>query len=581
MASESKNVKALTPEQILERLDEQQRAAAESLLGPTVILAGAGTGKTRTVTHRIAYGIARGYYAPNRILALTYTNRAAGELRDRLRQMGILGVSVKTFHAAALSQLEYFWPQYAGVPAPQVMESKARFIARAAETQGLMLDTVAVRELAGEIEWRKFSMLSLEEYAETAKSRPQVAGLSASKNVAVQQAYEELKTKEQRLDWEDVLVLCLGLLRAEPRALAHVQQQYRFFTVDEYQDISPLQHALLDEWLGDHSDLCVVGDPNQTIYSFTGASAAFLQGFASRFDGATVVELTRNYRSTAPIVETANRLLRGVNSMAELESAVDGAAPQNEAENLPLLVKPRAFDSANDELNWLAYSIRQRIEQGVPASEIAVLYRVNGQSEAIENALARQNVEYQLRGGQRFFARPEIMQAMLALRAEAISPSSKPLFQTVSDICRSLGWQTQAPEQAGPAREKWESLNALLNILDELEPTATITDFVAELDERHRSQHEPTKEAVTLSTIHAAKGLEWQVVYVLGLTEGYLPIAYAQSDAAIEEERRLLYVAITRARQALSLSYSQRDISGRPSAPSRFLRAIEPSQPIQ
>ena len=581
MASESKNVKALTPEQILERLDEQQRAAAESLLGPTVILAGAGTGKTRTVTHRIAYGIARGYYAPNRILALTYTNRAAGELRDRLRQMGILGVSVKTFHAAALSQLEYFWPQYAGVPAPQVMESKARFIARAAETQGLMLDTVAVRELAGEIEWRKFSMLSLEEYAETAKSRPQVAGLSASKNVAVQQAYEELKTKEQRLDWEDVLVLCLGLLRAEPRALAHVQQQYRFFTVDEYQDISPLQHALLDEWLGDHSDLCVVGDPNQTIYSFTGASAAFLQGFASRFDGATVVELTRNYRSTAPIVETANRLLRGVNSMAELESAVDGAAPQNEAENLPLLVKPRAFDSANDELNWLAYSIRQRIEQGVPASEIAVLYRVNGQSEAIENALARQNVEYQLRGGQRFFARPEIMQAMLALRAEAISPSSKPLFQTVSDICRSLGWQTQAPEQAGPAREKWESLNALLNILDELDPTATITDFVAELDERQRSQHEPTKEAVTLSTIHAAKGLEWQVVYVLGLTEGYLPIAYAQSDAAIEEERRLLYVAITRARQALSLSYSQRDISGRPSAPSRFLRAIEPSQPIQ
>ncbi|MEY4296374.1 MAG: hypothetical protein RL016_220 [Actinomycetota bacterium] len=581
MASESKNVKALTPEQILERLDEQQRAAAEALLGPTVILAGAGTGKTRTVTHRIAYGIARGYYAPNRILALTYTNRAAGELRDRLRQMGILGVSVKTFHAAALSQLEYFWPQYAGVPAPQVMESKARFIARAAETQGLMLDTVAVRELAGEIEWRKFSMLSLEEYAETAKSRPQVAGLSPSKNVAVQQAYEELKTKEQRLDWEDVLVLCLGLLRAEPRALAHVQQQYRFFTVDEYQDISPLQHALLDEWLGDHSDLCVVGDPNQTIYSFTGASAAFLQGFASRFDGATVVELTRNYRSTAPIVETANRLLRGVNSMAELESAVDGAAPQSEAENLPLLIKPRAFDSANDELKWLAYSIRQRIEQGVPASEIAVLYRVNGQSEAIENALARQNVEYQLRGGQRFFARPEIMQAMLALRAEVISPSSKPLFQTVSDICRSLGWQTQAPEQAGPTRDKWESLNALLTILDELDPTATITDFVAELDERQGSQHEPTKESVTLSTIHAAKGLEWQVVYVLGLTEGYLPIAYAQTDAAIEEERRLLYVAITRARQSLSLSYSQRDMGGRPSAPSRFLRAIEPSQPLQ
>ncbi|MDE2591500.1 MAG: ATP-dependent helicase [Actinomycetales bacterium] len=564
MNSESTKVTALTPEQILELLDEQQRAAAESVLGPTVILAGAGTGKTRTVTHRIAYGIARGYYAPNRILALTYTNRAAGELRDRLRRMGIVGVSVKTFHAAALSQLEYFWPQYAGVPAPLVIESKARFIARAAESQGVMLDTAGVRELASEIEWRKFSMLSLDEYAQV--RRPAAAGLSHAKNVAIQEAYENLKTKEQRLDWEDVLVLCLGLLRAEPRALAHVQQQYRFFTVDEYQDISPLQHALLDEWLGGHSDLCVVGDPNQTIYSFTGASAAFLQGFANRFDGSTVVELTTNYRSTPAIVETANRLLRGENSMAELVAANRESAAQP--------VVPRAFDSVSDELNWVAYSVRQRLEQGVPASQIAILYRVNGQSEAIENALARQNVEYQLRGGQRFFARPEIVQAMLALRAEAISPSAKPLFQTVSDICRSLGWQSQPPEHSGATREKWESLNALIGILDELDPAATIVDFVAELDERQRSQHEPTKEAVTLSTIHAAKGLEWQVVYVVGLTEGYLPIAYAESDAAIAEERRLLYVAITRARTSLQLTFARRDVGGRPTAPSRFLSSL-------
>ena len=564
MNSESTKVNALTPEQILELLDEQQRLAAESVLGPTVILAGAGTGKTRTVTHRIAYGIARGYYAPNRILALTYTNRAAGELRDRLRRMGIVGVSVKTFHAAALSQLEYFWPQYAGVPAPLVIESKARFIARAAESQGVMLDTAGVRELASEIEWRKFSMLSLDEYAQV--RRPAAAGLSNAKNVAIQEAYENLKTKEQRLDWEDVLVLCLGLLRAEPRALAHVQQQYRFFTVDEYQDISPLQHALLDEWLGGHSDLCVVGDPNQTIYSFTGASAAFLQGFANRFDGATVVELTTNYRSTPAIVETANRLLRGENAMAELVAANRESAAQ------PIV--PRAFDSVSDELNWVAYSVRQRLEQGVPASQIAILYRVNGQSEAIENALARQNVEYQLRGGQRFFARPEIVQAMLALRAEAISPSAKPLFQTVSDICRSLGWQSQPPEHSGATREKWESLNALIGILDELDPAATIVDFVAELDERQRSQHEPTKEAVTLSTIHAAKGLEWQVVYVVGLTEGYLPIAYAESDAAIAEERRLLYVAITRARTSLQLTFARRDVGGRPTTPSRFLSSL-------
>ena len=564
-----KSSRALTATDILDRLDEQQRTAAESILGPTVILAGAGTGKTRTVTHRIAYGIAKGYYAPNRILALTYTNRAAGELRDRLHQMGISGVSVKTFHAAALSQLEYFWPQYAGVPAPPVIESKARYIVRAAESLGLMLDTAAVREVAGEIEWRKFSMLSMGQYAEVAGNRPQIAGLSASKNIALQTAYEDLKIKEQRLDWEDVLVLCLGLLRSEPRALAHVQQQYRFFTVDEYQDISPLQHALLDEWLGQHNDICVVGDPNQTIYSFTGASAAFLHGFATRFDGATVIELTRNYRSKPQIIETANRIIRSNNSMAELESTKDAELGDG------TIVRPRAFESAVDELNWIAYSIRQRLDQGMPASQIAVLYRVNGQSESIENCLSKQGIEYQLRGGQRFFARPEILQAIMALRGELVSPSSKPLFQIVSDICRSLGWQTQPPEQSGPLREKWESLNALLSILDELDAAATLSDFVAELDERQRSQHEPTREAVTLTTIHAAKGLEWQAVYVVGLTEGYLPIAYAQTESEIEEERRLLYVAVTRAQDHLSLSFAKRDNAGRPSSPSRFLRVLE------
>ncbi|MEN9606911.1 MAG: hypothetical protein RL605_739, partial [Actinomycetota bacterium] len=451
MSGSTKRVSAMTPEQILEQLDPQQREAAESILGPTVILAGAGTGKTRTVTHRIAYAIARGYYSASRVLALTYTNRAAGELRDRLRQMGIPGVSVKTFHAAALSQLEYFWPQYAGVPAPRVIESKARFIGRAGESLGIMLDAQAVREIAAEIEWRKYTMLSPDEYAAIVDSRPKIGGLSSAKLLQLLGAYEDIKIKENRLDWEDVLILCLGLLRSEPRALSHVQQQYRFFTVDEYQDISPLQHALLDEWLGDHTDLCVVGDPNQTIYSFTGASAAFLHSFADRYEGATVVQLTRNYRSTPEIVETANRVIRSQNSMAELASAAMAEAIERGETPFPYeVVQPRAFARQTDELAWLAHSIKQRIEQGVPASEIAVLYRVNGQSEGIENALSRVNIDYQLRGGERFFSRPEITQALQMLRSEAIAPSDKPLFQVVSDIARSLGWQTRAPEEQGP-----------------------------------------------------------------------------------------------------------------------------------
>lgn len=554
-------------EALLENLDPEQREAAESLVGPTCILAGAGTGKTRTVTHRIAYGISKGYYSANRVLALTYTNRAAGELRSRLRQLGIGAVSVKTFHAAALSQLEFFWPQFAGVPAPSVLESKARLISQVADAAKIRLDAGALRDLAGEIEWRKYSMLSMDEYAQVAKTRPKVGGLSPVKNLELQQAYEDAKVKAQRVDWEDVLVLTLGMLRAEPRALAHVQQQYRFFTVDEYQDISPLQHALLDTWLGNHSDLCVVGDPNQTIYSFTGATSEFLQNFGSRYPDANVIQLTRNYRSTQQIVSFANRLTTESTLVEPLRSEGEiGLAP-----------RMLSFATVSDECAALANTIRTKLDQGVKPSDIAVLYRVNGQSEAIEHALTQAGIDYQVRGGERFFNRPEIQTAIRAVRAEAVSPSEKPLYQVVSDICRSLGWQTQQPTEKGSAREKWESLNSFLAITDELAEGSTVSDFAKELDERQRSQHEPVKAAVTLSTMHAAKGLEWDLVFVVGLTEGYLPITYANTDSEIREEQRLLYVALTRARVELTLSWARRDAnSTRDREASRFLALLAP-----
>jgi len=555
----------LDPDLILESLDPEQQEAARSLVGPTCILAGAGTGKTRTVTHRIAYGIAKGYYSANRVLALTYTNRAAGELRARLRQLGIGSVSVKTFHAAALAQLEYFWPQFAGVPAPTVLESKASLIAKVAESQKIRLETGGVRELASEIEWRKFSMLSMDEYVAVAASRPKVAGLSPAKNIELQQAYEEAKIKAQRIDWEDVLVLTLGLLRAEPRALAHVHQQYRFFTVDEYQDISPLQHALLDAWLGDRNELCVVGDPNQTIYSFTGASSSYLQNFSKVYPDANVIQLTRNYRSTQQIVNFANRLTEESGFVEPLQS-------QGEVGMAPRTI---SFATIQDECSSVAASIKSKLEQGIKASDIAVLYRVNGQSEAIEHALAQAGIDYQVRGGERFFNRVEIQAAIRAIRAEALTATDKPLFQVVSEICRSLGWQTQAPSEPGLLREKWESLNSLLAITDELAPEATVADFAAELEERQRSQHEPVKAAVTLSTIHAAKGLEWQIVHMIGLTEGYLPISYAQTEPEIREERRLMYVGITRAKREITLTWAKRDVtSTRDREPSRFFNQL-------
>ena len=553
----------MNAEQLLEALDDEQRAAAESLVGPTCILAGAGTGKTRTITHRIAYGISRGYYAANRVLALTYTNRAAGELRARLRALGVTGVQVKTFHAAALSQLEYFWPQYAGVPAPQVVESKAKLIAEAAASLQQKLDTVAIRELAAEIEWRKYSMLSLEEYGQ--QVRPKVTGLTFEQNLAIQTAYEAAKIKSQRLDWEDVLILTLGLLRAEPLAVSHVQQRYRFFTVDEYQDISPLQHALLDIWLGDHNDLCVVGDPNQTIYSFTGASSEFLYNFASRYSDANTFELTHNYRSSKHIVTAANRVVSDSTLISPLQSVGENGNP----------VQVLSFPIVQDEVTSVANEIKYQLESGVKASDIAVLYRVNGQSEAIEQALAKVGVEYQLRGGERYFNRPEVQRAMTAIKAEANSASrpDKSTYELVSDICRSLGWTSREPDQAGPERERWDSLSALLAMVDEMPEESGIAEFAAELDERKRSQHEPLKSSVTLSTIHAAKGLEWASVFVIGLTEGYLPIVYASKPEEVAEEKRLFYVAITRAKRNLQLSWAKQD-SGRAREASRFLALL-------
>ena len=555
----------MNPEQLLEALDPEQAEAATALNGPTCILAGAGTGKTRTVTHRIAYGIANGQFAANRVQALTYTNRSAGELRARLRSLGIPGVSVKTFHAAALSQLEYFWPQLAGVPAPNVLTGKAALIAQVGVELGFKFDAAAIRDIAAEIEWRKFTMRSMEQYAAEAPLRPSVASLTSEKLVSVMAAYEAAKIKSQKVDWEDVLVLTLGMLQAEPRVLSHIQQQYRFFTVDEYQDISPLQHALLDAWLGDRNDLCVVGDPNQTIYSFTGASSSYLFDFDKTFEDATVVNLTRNYRSTPNILELANRLIRGETVMGELVAqSASGVDPE--------LVPAK---DAVTEAQVTASAIKRQLKQGVKPQEIAVLYRINSQSEVFEQALAAEGIDYQVRGGERFFSRKEILELIRLIRAETILPNDKPVYQVVSDAARALGWKSVAPAETGATFEKWDAINSFVSIVDELPAGSTVADFVKEIDERIRSQHEPIRPAVTISTIHAAKGLEWDSVFLVGLNEGLLPISYAKSEAEINEERRLLYVGLTRARKQLQLSYYQFDaLTSRPRAASRFLEVL-------
>ncbi|CAN5237859.1 ATP-dependent DNA helicase UvrD2 [soil metagenome] len=555
----------MTAELLLEGLDDQQRLAAESLLGPVCLLAGAGTGKTRAITHRIAYGVASGVYPPGRVMALTFTARAAGELRSRLRLLGAGGVSARTFHASALSQLNFFWPQVIGGTMPRLLDGKAKLIAHASDALRLKLDTATLRDVAAEIEWRKTSRLSIDEYA--ARGRPVPPALTLEKMVALQRGYETIKDERRQIDFEDVLLAAAGMVEAEPRVAQQVREQYRFFVVDEYQDVSPLQHDLLQLWLGDRNDVCVVGDVSQTIYTFAGASPDYLLGFGAEHEDAVVLRLEQNYRSTPAIVAAANRLMRDRPGALTLHAATDRTGPA------PAVT---GYESDSAEARAVATAIAAEIASGVRPEDVAVLFRINVQSQAIEAALADAGIPYVVRGATRFFEQREIKEALMLLRGATVNTAIEPLFKTVSDVLRSIGWSQDPPEVRGAVRDRWESLDALMHLAEAAPEGTTLKQFVDELFERQAGQHEPTMSAVTLATLHSAKGLEWDSVYLVGLAEGLVPISYAKDPAAVEEERRLLYVGVTRARRSLCLSWSSAPQQGRSGqrSPSRFLAEL-------
>jgi DNA helicase II / ATP-dependent DNA helicase PcrA len=522
-----------SPSEILAALDESQQLAVTSLKGPVAIIAGAGSGKTRTISHRIAYGIATGSYTESRLLALTYTNRAAAELRTRLRQLGAPSVAVRTFHSAALAQLQFFWPQLTESMSPKLVTQKAPMLAEVLSGMNIRVTEQERFALQSEIEYLRYAMLEVSEYPNL--DRPKLA-LNAERFVEFFQAYELFKQQKRVVDWEDAILLTTGMLRNETRMLSHVQQQYRFFTVDEYQDISPLQQALLETWLGERDELCVVGDPRQTIYSFTGASSEFLLGFAERFPQANVIELDRNYRSSQEIVALANKVspdlpLVAVRQLSSKPRVVGYASTMEEAQKVSQLVMEKAKTS--------------------PLRSISVLARTNSQLVLIEKELQSLGLETQLRGTGKFFRRPEVMHAYAAIRALKAGDSVEPLFVQVSQILTALGW-TSRPKTGA----KWEGLNWFVEVLDQL-GDVQLDEYLRELDEWERSGHEPEREAITLATIHGTKGLEWETVFLVGVNKNIFPIGYAKTDAEKAEERRLFYVALTRAQSALSISYSE------------------------
>ncbi|MEV4821208.1 ATP-dependent DNA helicase UvrD2 [Micromonospora sp. NPDC049274] len=577
-------------EQVLAGLDPEQRSAVTAPAGPVCILAGAGTGKTRAITSRIAHRALSGEISPRHVLAVTFTARAAAEMRSRLTVLGVGGVQARTFHAAALRQVRYFAPRLlAGRAMPELLDSKVRLVTLAAARVGLRTDRAAARDLAGEIEWAKSSLVEPGDYVVSAARALRDTPHEPAKVAEVFTAYEQLKRSNGVIDFEDMLRAAVWGIEEHPDVGEQIRTQYRHFVVDEYQDVNPLQQRLLEAWLAGRDDLTVVGDASQTIYSFTGATSAYLVDFPRRHRNATVVRLVRDYRSTPQVVGLANAVIsqaRGTEARLRLE--LSGQRPPGPEPDL------RIFTDEPAEANAVAARCRSLVDTGTPAKEIAVLFRVNAQSEAYEKALTEAGVPYVVQGAERFFERAEVRQAMVALRSATRSiPGETPLPTAVIEALTAVGWARDAPPAGGAARERWEALSALVQLSEEyaatpevvpigeaasVERPVTLTDFTEELARRAAQQHVPTVDGVTLASLHSAKGLEWDAVFLVGLAEGTLPTTYAKTVEQVEEERRLLYVGITRARQWLWLSYAAaRSPGGRARRPSRFLPQLDRS----
>jgi DNA helicase-2/ATP-dependent DNA helicase PcrA len=540
----------LNAERILAALDDDQRAVALATRGPVCVIAGAGTGKTRAITHRIAYAAAIGTMDPQKILALTFTARAAGEMRARLRTLGVPTVAARTVHSAALKQLLFFWPTVFGGRTPDLITSKGSFIAEAVRRAELtgeisVQNRELMRDVATEIEWAKVSQVAPEDFLDEITKRLVKPRVNPEKLVQLYTAYESIKKQELAIDFEDVLLLTAAMLEEERDVRERVQNQYRYFTVDEYQDISPVQQRLINAWLGTRSDICVVGDPAQTIYSFAGATPVFLNTFTQRFPEAQVIRLSTGYRSTPEITFAANSILR-VGAMGQELVAFNshGSKPS-----------VQGFKDEQSEITGVLQEITGLLTGGVQPQEIAILARTNSQLSAFERAMNREGIPYQVRNTERFFDRTDVRDFLKQVRQASVIPSED--SQWIDEL-RTIA----QPFLTG---ESIDGIAALLHLGRELDSDPnfvpkTLRGYLREVEDRVQQNNPPTMPVVTLATLHAAKGLEWERVYLIGASEGILPLvnsgnSAALTDAVIAEERRLFYVGMTRAKADLHITY--------------------------
>jgi DNA helicase-2/ATP-dependent DNA helicase PcrA len=585
---------AVHPKFLTHDLNPAQREAVETTVGPLCILAGAGTGKTRVISRRVAYAIATGVVHPGHVLVVTFTDKAANEMRERLAALGFPGVQAQTFHAAAFRQLRYFWSRLSDSRLPEVAASKAPLLAPLQRSLPGGYKFTAVKDLADEVEWAKARRLDPSSYQAAIEAMGRTPPIPGDLFAGVFRRYERAKERAGRIDFEDMLVRMLEGFETREDVAEEFRGQYRWFSVDEYQDTNPLQQALLEAWLGERRDLAVVGDEDQTIYTFTGATSEYLTGFSRRFPETRVVRLEDNYRSSPEVLALANRLL----------AATPGRGPDRGKRLVatrPSGPEPTvaAFENAEREVRAVVAEVGRLAGAGVDTDEVAVLVRTNAQIPPFEEALAAAGIRYQVRG-ELFFRRTEVLRAIGVLRSRTARTAGGGLVDALEAIWfERFGFRRDEEPDGEEARQRHASLVTLLGIAERLEaPRAPgsgreeaaggeaagavvgMAMFLEEMGRRAAQEAEGTGGGVNLLTYHRAKGLEFDAVLLPAVEEGLLPIRQASTPEEVAEERRLLYVGLTRARVHLWLSWAARraGASGREQSrkPSRFLDDLVP-----
>ncbi len=550
-------------------LDEAQRLAVTSAAGPLCVHAGAGSGKTRVLTRRIAHRASSGDLDPRHALALTFTRKAAGELRSRLRRLGLRDdVAAGTFHAIAYAQLRSRWAER-GQEVPRLMDRKLRFVA---DLLGRRRDKAP--DVVAEIEWASARLITPSEYLDRAARAGRRPPLSGEDMPHLLDRYAEAKVESRVIDFDDLLRLTLRVMERDAQAAAAQRWRFRHLFVDEFQDVNPLQYRLLRAWLGDGVDLFVVGDPHQAIYGWNGADARYLDRFeeafpADRYPGVAVLALRDNYRSTPQVLATAAAVLATSRLVAHRP---DGPLPT---------VTAHADEAA--EARAIARDLRDRHGPGRPWSTQAVLVRSNAQAAIVTEALGRVGIPHRLRGADQLLTRPAVTAVLSRLRRESYEAvladlRSPPVARETDDAPSSGPVDARVAEDAARDAEDHATLVVLAREYEALDPSPTGPAFASWLVAAVRAGEGPDRDVVEVSTFHAAKGLEWPVVHLAGLEDGLVPIAYAKTPAARAEEQRLLYVAITRAEEELRLHWSRTRMQGgeaRERSPSPWLAPIE------